>query len=87
MSTTARRQKYKAELRGEILSAAREIFVRGGYEGFTIRKLTKRIGYSPGNIYLYFEDKNEIFDRLFLVGYRLNQLAQDSPRLEADVGR
>jgi AcrR family transcriptional regulator len=64
MGAAARREKYRAELRAEILSAAREIFARDGYEGFTIRKLAKRIGYSPGNIYLYFADKNEIFDRL-----------------------
>ena len=60
----ARREKYKAELRGDILAAAREMFVSDGYEGFTIRKLAKRIGFSPGNIYLYFKDKNEIFDSL-----------------------
>ena len=60
----ARREKYKAELRGDILAAAREMFVRDGYEGFTIRKLAKQIGFSPGTIYLYFKDKKEIFDCL-----------------------
>lgn len=60
----ARREKYKAELRADILAAAREIFVRDGYEAFTIRKLAEQIGFSPGNIYLYFKDKNEIFDCL-----------------------
>lgn len=60
----ARAEKYKAELRQDILSAAREIFVRDGYEAFTIRKLAKQVGFSPGNIYLYFKDKNAIFDHL-----------------------
>lgn len=60
----ARREKYKAELRADILAAAREIFVRDGYEAFTIRKLATQVGFSPGNIYLYFKDKNEIFDCL-----------------------
>src|SRR5215469_14492245 len=60
----ARRQKYRAELRADILAAAREIFVRDGYEAFTIRKLAKQIGFSAGSIYLYFKDKNEIFDCL-----------------------
>jgi AcrR family transcriptional regulator len=59
-----RREKYKAELKSDILAAAREIFVRDGYEAFTIRKLAKQVGFSPGNIYLYFKDKNEIFDCL-----------------------
>lgn len=60
----ARREKYKAELRADILAAAREIFVRDGYEAFTIRKLARQVGFSPGNIYVYFKDKNEIFDSL-----------------------
>jgi AcrR family transcriptional regulator len=42
----------------------REIFVCDGYEAFTIRTVAKQIGFSPGNIYLYFRDKNEIFDCL-----------------------
>jgi len=64
MSASSRRQRHKVELKAEMLGAARQIFVRDGYEGFTMRKLAKRIGYSPANIYLYFKDKSEIFDRL-----------------------
>jgi AcrR family transcriptional regulator len=60
----ARREKYRAELIADILTAAREIFVQDGYEGFTIRKLAERVGCSPGNIYLYFKDKAAIFDHL-----------------------
>jgi AcrR family transcriptional regulator len=64
MNASARREKYRKELRAEILDAAREIFSRDGYEAFTMRKLAKSMEYSPANIYLYFKDKNEIFDRL-----------------------
>jgi AcrR family transcriptional regulator len=59
-----RRERYKSEVSTDILAAAREIFVRDGYEGFTLRKLAKQVGCSAGNIYLYFKDKNEIFDCL-----------------------
>ncbi len=64
MNASARRDKYKKELRAEMLDAAREIFSRDGYEGFTMRKLAKSVEYSPANIYLYFKDKDEIFDCL-----------------------
>lgn len=64
MNASARREKHKKELRAEMLDAAREIFGRDGYEGFSMRKLAKKLEYSPANIYLYFKDKNEIFDRL-----------------------
>jgi AcrR family transcriptional regulator len=55
MNASARREKHKNELRAEMLEAAREIFGRDGYEGFSMRKLAQR---------MYFKDKNEIFDRL-----------------------
>jgi len=64
MNKTARRLRHKTELRTEIMEAAREIFAREGYEGFTVRKLAKRIGYSPASIYLHFRSKQELFDCL-----------------------
>lgn len=50
----------KEEFRHEILAAAREIFSSDGYGNFSMRKLARRIGYSPTTIYLYFKDKDEI---------------------------
>lgn len=54
------RRKNKEDFRREILDAAREIFSRDGYGNFSMRKLAKRIGYSPTTIYLYFRDKDEL---------------------------
>jgi AcrR family transcriptional regulator len=62
--TVARRQKQREELRGEIREAARAIIVRDGYQGFSMRKLAAGIGYSPGSIYLYFRDKEDLFRSL-----------------------
>ncbi|HVO82108.1 MAG TPA: TetR/AcrR family transcriptional regulator [Terriglobales bacterium] len=64
MTAIARRQQYKAELKTQILAAAREIFVRDGYESFSMRKLAQRIGYSPGSIYLHFKNKEQLFESL-----------------------
>lgn len=50
----------KEVFRHEILEAAREIFSSDGYGNFSLRKLARRIGYSPTTIYLYFKDKDEI---------------------------
>jgi AcrR family transcriptional regulator len=60
----ARRQKQREELRGEIREAARAIFVRDGYQSFSMRKLAAGIGYSPGSIYLYFRNKEGLFRSL-----------------------
>jgi AcrR family transcriptional regulator len=64
MNATSRRQKRKEELRRVILDAAREIFVHEGYEKFSMRKLAEKIEYSPGSVYLYFKNKEELFECL-----------------------
>lgn len=61
---TDRRAKYKAEVRAEILQAAREIFVHEGYESFSMRALADRIGYTPAATYKHFSSKSEIFSCL-----------------------
>ena len=64
MVATSRRELYKEELRTAILQAARELFVQEGFEGFSMRKLAGKIEYSPGNIYLYFKNKDDLFQCL-----------------------
>lgn len=58
------RQRYRDVLRREILDAAREAFVRDGYEGVSMRALAEKIGCSHGNLYLHFKDKEALFDCL-----------------------
>ena len=58
------RERYREVLRRTILDAAREAFVRDGYEGVTMRKLAESIGCSHGNLYLHFKDKEALFDCL-----------------------
>jgi AcrR family transcriptional regulator len=64
MTASSRRQKHNEELRRLILDASREIFVSHGYESFSMRKLAKKIEYSPGSVYLHFKNKEELFERL-----------------------
>src|ERR1039457_4823411 len=64
MSAISHRQKHKEELRRVILDAARDIFVRQGYESFSMRKLAEKIEYSPGSVYLHFKNKEELFECL-----------------------
>ena len=58
--TLERRARHKQALRAEILAAARELFVREGYENVTMRRVAEKIEYSPTTIYLYFKDKAEL---------------------------
>lgn len=62
--TKTRRDSYRRHTRSEILDAARDIFVREGFEVFSMRTLARAVGYSPGAIYLYFKSKEDLFDIL-----------------------
>jgi len=43
-----------------IMSVAREMFVRDGYEAVTLRRIADAIEYSPAAIYQYFQDKRAL---------------------------
>jgi AcrR family transcriptional regulator len=64
MGVQERRAREKKELRQEILDAAREMFVRDGFENVSMRKIAEKIEYSPTTIYLYFQDKADLLDCL-----------------------
>ncbi len=55
-----RRAAQKQELREAILAAASELFLERGNDGFSLRGVAERIGYSATTIYLYFADKDEL---------------------------
>jgi AcrR family transcriptional regulator len=46
--------------RDEILVAAKELFLRDGYEATTIRRIADVVGVSAPALYLYFKDKDAI---------------------------
>jgi AcrR family transcriptional regulator len=60
VSVQERRVRHKTLLRQEILDAARDILVREGYEGLSMRKVAERIDYSPTAIYLHFKDRDDL---------------------------
>ncbi|HKV40941.1 MAG TPA: TetR/AcrR family transcriptional regulator [Blastocatellia bacterium] len=60
MGTKQRREREKEALRQEILDAARELFVKEGYQSVSMRRIAEKIEYSPTTIYLYFKDKTEL---------------------------
>ncbi len=59
-ASRARRDQEKEDLRSIILDAAGELFLEQGYEGFSMRRVAERIGYSATTIYRYYEDKDDL---------------------------
>ena len=62
MGVQERRAREKQELRQEIVDAARDLFVREGFDNVSMRKIAEKIEYSPTTIYLYFLDKADLLD-------------------------
>ena len=64
MGVTERKEREKEEMRSRILEAARTLFIEQGFDKTSIRNIAEAIEYSPGTIYLYFKDKNELLHAL-----------------------
>lgn len=60
MGIAERKEREREEVKDLILNAAREIFLKEGYENTSIRKIATAIEYSPGIIYHHFKDKNDL---------------------------
>jgi AcrR family transcriptional regulator len=60
----SKRAAYRESLREEILDAARQVFVRMGFEETSIRTIAAKVGASPAILYHYFEDKQDILAHL-----------------------
>jgi AcrR family transcriptional regulator len=61
MGIEDRKQREREQMRRLILDAAKDIFLEKGYNQTSIRNIADKIEYSPGTIYLYFKEKDEIF--------------------------
>ena len=80
------------ERRAEILSAARELFLKEGYEAVTTRKLAQSVGISQTGLYLYFESKDAIYDELCRETFSrlteaLDEIAQSPPQDQEQLAR
>lgn len=69
MSTKNRRERERDKMRRRILDAAKDLFVKEGFENVSMRRIAGVIEYSPGAIYRYFKNKREILSVLREEGF------------------
>jgi AcrR family transcriptional regulator len=55
-----RRQKVNAAAASRIISAARRLFVRHGFEDVSMRQIASAAKYTPGALYVHFQDKRDL---------------------------
>ncbi|MGL5043085.1 MAG: TetR/AcrR family transcriptional regulator [Culicoidibacterales bacterium] len=66
MAISERRLREKARIKQSIYDAAVEIMLEEGYGNLSIRKIAKKIEYSPTLIYNYYENREEILHNVFV---------------------
>jgi AcrR family transcriptional regulator len=65
----ARKPEQKEQRRAAILEAAADLFQDQGFDAASLNAIAARAGFSKGNIYRYFESREEIFLHLLLEDY------------------
>ena len=65
-----RRQRERAQTRQQILDAARELFVRHGYEATSMRAIADRLEYTPTALYHHFRNKEALLSELCVQDFR-----------------
>jgi AcrR family transcriptional regulator len=91
MGIKERKRRDVKKMRQSILRAAMKLFAKGGYKNVSMRRIAKKIEYSPGTIYLYFENKDDImlqlcyqgFESLLNLQHELDRIANPRTRLNA----
>jgi AcrR family transcriptional regulator len=81
-SSQQRRERERQELRQAILTAARTIAARDGWQAVTIRKVAEAIEYTPPVIYEYFKSKHDLLLALLIEGCR--QLTQSLQQAQTE---
>ena len=59
--TRARSEEAKTEQIERIIETSRDIFLKEGFKGFSMRSLAKRLGMSQSNLYNYWSSKRELW--------------------------
>jgi len=84
MGIKDRKKRDAGKMRSRILKAAMQLYVKGGYENVTLRRIAAKIEYSPGTIYLYFQNKQDIMLQLCYQGFERFLAHQDKLEIIAD---
>jgi AcrR family transcriptional regulator len=66
---SARQERARDATRAQIADAALRLFVDEGVERVSMRRIADAVGYTPGALYAYFRDKDEILYALQVEGF------------------
>lgn len=70
MKIQKRRERNRQKMRKAILTSAKQLFVKEGFDNVSMRRISAAINYSPAAIYRYFKNKREILSTLRDEGFQ-----------------
>lgn len=65
------KESERQDIKALVLSHSKALFLKQGFANVTMRDIAREIGYSPAAIYLYFNNKDEIYYELFNEGFQI----------------
>lgn len=71
MPIKSRKEREKEQRRKDIIDAAEELFFEKGYDNVSMNDISKVVELSKATLYLYFENKEELFFAIVLRGTRI----------------
>lgn len=74
-------EKDRESIKNLIIDAAQAIIEQEGIHAVSIRKVAKCVGYTPGSIYQYFDDKESLLQAVITKGYQSIMTAIKKPFL------
>lgn len=74
-----RREQQRLQMQERILQAATDMLVQDGVEGFSMRRLAKKIGYTATAIYFHFQDRESLLGAV--LDCRFREFRQSFDRL------
>ncbi|MCG8616308.1 MAG: TetR/AcrR family transcriptional regulator [Desulfobacterales bacterium] len=92
MGIYERKQREKERRRQEILAAAREVFSAKGFNSATMEEIASKAELSPGTLYLYFKNKEELHTSLSInilarLGAEIEKVVDEDIAVEDKIGR
>lgn len=68
MPVTGRTERKREQRRNDILKAAEKLFFSRGYDEVSMDSIAREIDLGRSTLYIYFENKEELFLPLFCAG-------------------
>jgi AcrR family transcriptional regulator len=85
MGIAERKDREKRQRRARIMNAAKKVFTDKGFGGATMEEIAQEAELSPATLYLYFNNKNDLFASLNLSMLRFLVARMEEVRDEPDL--